>query len=116
MFTIYGNKIKLTRGDTFITTLGLKKKNGEPIELTEGDTVIFAVKSKLNSKQTEYVEEEPLIMKTIPVDTMVLRLDPEDTKHLPFGSYYYDVEITFADGRVDTVINNEQFILGPEVV
>ena len=47
---------------------------------------------------------------------MTLKLEPEDTKGLKFGSYYYDVEVTLSDGRVDTVINNAPFIVLPEVV
>jgi hypothetical protein len=46
---------------------------------------------------------------------MILELDPEDTKPLPFGSYTYDIEITFANGIVDTFICEARFILTPEV-
>lgn len=51
----------------------------------------------------------------IPTSTMILHLDPEDTKDLGFGEYVYDVELTFANGDVDTFINNAKFILAPEV-
>ena len=46
---------------------------------------------------------------------MILELEPNDTKTLDFGSYVYDVQITFADGRVDTFITEAVFKLTPEV-
>ena len=46
---------------------------------------------------------------------MTLRLDPEDTKELGFGTYVYDLEMTFADGRVDTFVEGKDFIISPEV-
>ena len=46
---------------------------------------------------------------------MVLRINPADTKALGFGEYTYDIEITFANGDVDTFIHEARFILAPEV-
>jgi hypothetical protein len=46
---------------------------------------------------------------------MILHLEPDDTKGLGFGEYVYDVELTFANGDVDTFINNARFSLVPEV-
>ena len=45
------------------------------------------------------MDEKPLVVKDIPSDTMLLVLEPEDTKTLPFGKYVYDIQITYADGR-----------------
>lgn len=116
MFSIIGNTIKLTRGDSFAAEFWLKyKQTGEAYEPQAGDSILFAVKSKLNAARTEYIEEDPLIQKTISINDMTLRLAPEDTKELPFGSYFYDIEVTLADGTVDTVINNATFLLVPEV-
>lgn len=114
MHEIIGNTIKLTRGDSLVTELALSK-SGAAYEPQEGDKIMFAIKSKLNSTRTSYIEQTPLVAKEIPTSDMTLRIDPDDTKSLPFGSYSYDVEVTLSDGTVDTVINNAPFVLMPEV-
>ena len=114
MFTISGTTIKLTRGDTFSAELALTK-NGAVYTPVNGDSILFAVKTKLNANRTKYMEEQPIICKEIPIDTMILTLSPSDTADLPFGSYSYDIQVTLADGQVDTVINNAAFVIAPEV-
>lgn len=111
------NEITLTRGDTFKCTITLQEQEGgEEYKPVEGDTLRFALKhDKMNSTKSNYKDEEPLVRKNIPIDTMTLQLDPVDTKDLPFGSYVYDIEITFADGTVDTFITATKFTLTPEV-
>ena len=49
-------------------------------------------------------DQDCLILKEIPTDTMVLELEPSDTKSLSFGTYVYDIELTTATGSVSTVI------------
>lgn len=115
MYKIDGTNIELTRGDSFFCEVNITK-DGEPYEPAAGDTVRFAVKRKMFTPGGgNYADCEPLIRKSVPTDTMILQLDPEDTKGLKFGSYDYDVEITFEDGRVDTFIRGD-FILTPEVL
>ena len=60
-------------------------------------------------------DETPLLIKEIPIDTMILTLNPEDTKHLPFGKYVYDIELTKATGEVDTFITKAILKLTEEV-
>lgn len=110
------NKITMTRGDTLLLAVSMTKNN-EPYVPVSGDAVRFAVKhTKMTSGGKEYVDTEPLILKQIPIATMILELEPEDTKPLDFGEYVYDIEITFGEnGRVDTFITNSPFILTPEV-
>ena len=107
MVNIIGTKILMTRGDTLIVEIGMSK-DGQAYTPEEGDVVRFAL------KQT-HQDVEPLILKVIPNDTCILRLNPEDTKPLAFGSYVYDMEITMADGSVDTFINNAVLQIVPEV-
>lgn len=111
------NEITLTRGDTLKCTIVLTDdESGEAYVPVEGDSIRFALKrDKMNSKKTNYSDEEPLIRKNIPIDSLFLQLDPEDTKSLPFGTYVYDIEITFTDGTVDTFITTKKFTLTPEV-
>lgn len=109
------NNIELTRGDTFSCEVKIIK-NDDPYTPEVGDTVRFAVKRKaFTPGGGNYADCEPLIEKAIPIDTLVLTLNPADTKGLKFGSYDYDIEITFEDGRVDTFIRGD-FTLTPEVL
>ena len=120
MIKIKSNKIKMTRGDTLITSIDLKVVNPDETESPyipeEGDVIFFAVKHpEIKSDNTDYVDQNPLILKEIPTSTMELRLDPIDTKSLAYGDYVYDIEITYADGIVYTFLNNMPFELVPEV-
>ena len=114
MYKVEGTTITMTRGDTLLVQVGMTR-DGTAYTPEAGDRVRFAVKTELNRKDTDFVEDEPLIEKQIPIETMILQLDPEDTKSLPFRSYKYDIEITFSDGTVATFICNSDFILTPEV-
>lgn len=114
MYSIDGDHITLTRGDTLLVAVEILRDE-EPYTPQTGDSVRFALKQALNARGTEFREREPLILKDIPIDTMILRLNPEDTKPLGFGQYKYDIEITFANGIVDTFIADSPFDLTPEV-
>lgn len=116
MFTISNNAITITRGDSGIAEITLTTAEGEQYVPQEGDSIRFALKSnKFTPKMTEFIDSEPLIEKSIPITDLNLRIYPNDTKDLPFGSYLYDLEITFADGYVDTFINCADFRIVPEV-
>lgn len=105
----------MTRGDTFLATISITQGD-EPYTPAAGDVITFALKHvKKNAAGTEYTDGEPLITKEIPHSTMVLQLDPEDTKGLGFGTYAYDVQIKMEDGTVDTFIADARLILRPEV-
>lgn len=116
MVKIKGNTITMTRGDTLLVGVGMVLKNGDVYTPVEGDVIRFALKhTTMNSSKSEFNDNEPLILKNIPYDTCILRLDPADTKPLGFGDYVYDIEITMADGYVDTFIHEAKFTLAPEV-
>lgn len=114
MYEINGYNIKLTRGDNFATVVGMMNGKTEYIPQV-GDVVRFALKRKIfTPDKGNYVDLNPLIRKTIPNDTLLLELEPEDTKSLRFAVYAYDIEITYADGYVDTFISGD-FEITPEV-
>lgn len=116
MFAVIGDEIRLTRGDTFLSEVSLARQNGDPYTPEAGDVIRFVVKHEgLNCARTEYVDQNPVIEKIVPNDTLLVKLLPNDTKQLGFGNYVYDLEITFENGDVDTFINNAPFILLPEV-
>lgn len=113
---VENNKVFLTRGDSFDLTIALKYKDGTSYTPQEGDIITFALKeAKMTPGNQEFVNKTPLILKTIPNDTLLLSLVPSDTKNLKFGNYKYDCEITFANGKVCTFIEDADFILTPEV-
>lgn len=112
---IKGTSITLTRGDTLRVKVNITV-NGQEYTPTAGDSVRFALKHNvMNKKQTAFMDTDPLIIKSIPYDTMILELQPSDTKPLQFGTYVYDIQITFQDGTVDTFITEAVFKLTPEV-
>ena len=113
--SISKTSIKLTRGDTLRLKINITL-NEEQYTPVTGDSIRFALKRPLlNAKKTDFKDTEPLILKSVPINTMILELEPEDTKSLDFGTYVYDLEITFADGRVDTFITEAKFEITPQV-
>lgn len=108
MVKIKNNKITITRGDTLDTTIAIKTSGGEDYVPMEGDQIRFALKKK-------YSDETPLIIKNIPCDTLVLRVEASETKLLDVGSYVYDIELTTSDGYVDTFIDKQTLVVTEEV-
>ncbi len=103
--------IYLTRGDTFearVEAIRPDSEKAEPYIPMEGDSVRFALKCR-------YEDPMPLLIKEIPIDTMILILAPEETKSLPFGKYVYDIQMTFANGKRDTFIPKGRLYLTEEV-
>lgn len=116
MFKIEDTTITLTRGDTLDVVVEIMDGDKAYV-LQDGDSVRFALKRRVfsGSNYYELADPEPLITKVIPNDTLELILEPEDTKDLKFGDYLYDIELTKADGTVDTFIADSDFILAVEV-
>lgn len=106
--SINGTTITLTRGDTFKTYIVLTDVDGNEYTPVPGDSIRFALKK-------QYKDVKPLIKKDIPIDTMLLHLEPRDTKRLPFDDYVYDIQLTYASGEIDTFIDRAKFILTEEV-
>ena len=109
-YTIKKTTIFLTRGDTFKAQLSLVDREGNPYEPQPGDAIRFACKKDYSDPDTEV-----LIVKVVPTDTLILELEPEDTKELPFGNYVYDIQLTTAAGEVDTFITKGTLTITEEV-
>ena len=100
MVTVVNNTITLVRGDTVEIPLTLRLRNGEKYIPSEGDVVRFALKDG-------YGDDVPvLIHKVLPNDSLILRLESCETKEIMArkNPYVYDVELTTANGYVDTVV------------
>lgn len=108
MFSITGTEIFLTRGDTGKATINLTYSDGTAFVPSEGDSVRFAMAK-------DYTGENVLVDIDIPTDSFLLHIEPEDTAELDYGKYYYDIQVTLADGDVDTVISG-RLTLGKEVM
>lgn len=108
MVNISGTTIELTRGDTLRVVLELTDYNGNAYVPNSGDVIRFAMKRRYN-------DATPIILKTIPNDTLTLLLEPSETKTLPYAEYVYDIEITYVNGDVDTFINKATLKLTEEV-
>lgn len=103
------NVISCTRGDSLWTTLELIDADGNIYQPDPRDYIRFSLKTSTDD------EEEPLVMKEIPTDTLELRLLPEETDFDPNSPYFYDVEVVLNNGKVDTVIPPTKFIITPQV-
>ena len=93
-YSIKGKRITLTRGDTFPCSVSILNPDGTPYEMQAGDTVRFML--------SEQAGGPVLITKTL--SGGAFQLDPADTNQLDFGTYFFDVQMTFANGTVDTFI------------
>ena len=107
-YSITGTTITLTRGDTFEALVSATKKDGTPYIPVEGDVIRFAMKET-------YDDARPLLVTEIPINTMMLMLEPSDTAELNFGKYVYDIQLTKANGKVDTFITKATLKLSEEV-
>lgn len=107
-YSVNKTTITLTRGDTFKAYIKIYDEEGNDYIPKEGDSIRFAMKGA-------YTDKAPIVVKTIPISTMLLKLDSDDTKDLSFGSYVYDIQLTTADGDVNTFITKAQIVLTEEV-
>lgn len=106
--SLKGNAITLTRGDTFKAVVTPINDDGTEYEMQEGDTLRFAMKK-------DYSDPQTTLLIDIPADTRLLVIESDDTKELDYGSYVYDIQLTHANGDVDTFIAKEKFKLTEEV-
>ena len=102
-FSVIRNRLFLTRGDSAEITLIIR------------DRVTGAIfKRELSDEKT--VIEKHLDRGILRRENdCVLILIPEDTAQLPFGTYWYDVELVLDSGYTDTIIPPSPFIITGEV-
>ena len=104
MLEIKDGVITVTQGDTIETSLEMyiDEEMETPYVPSSLDQIWFAVKDK------DRPNIEPIFNVQIPVDTMILRAEHEDTEKLPYRKqpYYYDVELITPDGTHKTFISN----------
>lgn len=107
MLRVNGTTIYLTRGDTARIQIDLIEADGTAYEPQEGDSVRFAA--------TVEWGDPPCIEIPISTDSLLLEIAPNDTKPLEFGEYWYDIELTRANGDIDTFIDRAKLVIREEV-
>jgi len=117
---VENNIVHMTRGDTLKVRVDPILVSDEGVETpyvpVPGDVIRFALKTpRMTYGDKQFKDPEPLIIKNIPIDTLILRLDPLDTKGFDFGQYVYDIQLTDSNGEVDTFITETAFYIEPEV-
>lgn len=107
MLQITSNEVFLTRGDSADLEVIIYDLEGNVYELQEGDQLVFTLKYNC-------ITEDILIQKDISSDSTIHML-PNDTVTLYYGPYWFDVQLTKADGDVYTVIDPHKFNITKEV-
>ena len=109
MYNCRNNRINLIRGDSLELLILINDIDGNPFKPQPTDRLRFAMKKEVSD---DYVVA---LQKEIPVETLLLKIEPEDTKNLDFGNYYYDIELTTKEGVVETIIPYTRFVIDGEV-
>lgn len=105
MFIVNDLDIIISRGDT--ATLDLTFSGDIPSH--QGDLVVMALKSTPRDKTARWEKV------AAGGETVSFRIEPEDTKNLPFGTYYWDARIFYQNGNVATPFPPKKFVIS-EVV
>ena len=103
------NEIISTRGDTIYRQININK-NGTAYTLQDGEKLYFTVKldnTAVIKKEFGYAD--------LVDGKVIVKILPEETNNLPYGSYSYDVEVHFLNGDVATIIKANEFKLTKEV-
>lgn len=100
MMTIEDNVITIIKGDTGIINVEI-----EGYSLTVGDIVLMTVKESI--ADDNYVLQK-IIRYYDSTGIAKIELTSVDTDLEP-KTYVYDIEVRFADGRVDTIITPNKF-------
>src|SRR5574344_2606514 len=96
MIKCNNNTIQIIRGDSGGLVFDFVNPDNSKYTLQNTDKAVFSVKS-------DYDDTVYVIQKTLSQDGKITFL-PSDTTNLSVGSYVYDVQLTKADGQVDTVL------------
>lgn len=101
-----GNNVKHMRGDTGIIKVELYGADGSPFEFRDGDSATLTIKKKIS-------DEKPVLQKTTTDGLFVFQ--HEDTQDMKYGNYWYDIQVTLAEGQVLTVVGPAQYQILPDV-
>lgn len=100
--------IQLTRGDTARLEITIKNSlTEEAYDMAPDDILSFTIKKS--------VKDETALVHKESKGTNTFHIEPKDTVELSFRKYFYDVQLTRANGDVYTVIVPTTFEIMKEV-
>jgi hypothetical protein len=108
---IQGYNISMIRGDTEIIKVSCKDAQGVDVPFEDGDTLYFTVKSSVNTAEIKMQK----VITEFPDGIAYINISPDDTKSMNFRDYYYDIQLTRANGTVKTIIPPSIFTIKGEV-
>lgn len=107
MLRIEDGFIYLTRGDTAYLNIDITYDDGRTYGVKVDDVLTLSLKR--NIADIEYA-----VQKSISGSNRFI-LTPDDTKHLEYGKYLFDVQLVTAAGEVFTIISKSNFYIQEEV-
>ena len=99
MLIIKNGYISLTKGDTARINVDIKSGVNTKYICVTGDTLKFSVKNAFTD--SIYVFQKVITDFTEGVKIVI---EPVDTNSLSVGTYWYDVQLTLANGDVHTIV------------
>lgn len=97
------NSINIIRGDDVSITIKFTDSDGNPIDLT-GATVYFTAKNNLSDADNDAVLSADITSHSNPTNgETVLTFADTDTDGLTVKSYYYDLQLKTAAGKISSV-------------
>lgn len=106
MLVITNDEVILTRGDSADIIVNITDANGDAYRPAEGDVIKFTLKK--NCETSDIIIQKTLV-------NSIISLKPADTEDLPYGTYYFDVQLKTAGDDVYTVVSPHRFIIDKEV-
>lgn len=105
---IDGTNLEMIRGDTETITIEI---DDETLKFIDGDVIHFTIKKS----PYETVKVLQKIVTSFSDGVATISIAPQDTAELKFGSYWYDIQVTFSNGTVKTLVPPSTFKILTEV-
>jgi len=93
-------EISMIRGDDKVIKVTLRSGDKTPIPFVFGETIYFTVKRSVALEEKEIQK----IITTFEEGTAIVELTPEDTAHLDFREYVYDIQWVNILGKKKTLV------------
>ena len=90
------NRMTLTRGDDVAFRMAPNYKDGVEYTLKQGDVMEMTCRKNYG---------EPIAFRVVSDRTGTIRIEHDDTASLNPGYYIYDITLTLADGKTNTIVN-----------
>lgn len=108
MRKVDNDRISLTRGDTLALDLTLTYRDGSEYIFESGDTIRFAISEGYESELNYHLIYE----QEFSAEDLSFVMPAEETKKLRYKTYNYDIQLTLANGFVDTVVSSQIDVTG----